>query len=217
MRFFGWIWKPPEKRRADEGRHWRRLFPGRRVQIPQVSPGPLPSCPGATALGRCGRGVCLTQDPHVIIHPEQGPLLRPPIYRLALGRLLDADGPGEPRQGRGERHGEAGPHGSPERPAAVADAPLGSGQGSGTAQQGPARRSQQQRCRRGRRHGDDPRAPGTGRAAAPSGRPFRRGAQGRAGDVAPTVGGAGEPAIGRAAGARRSRRALIGPWREGAG
>lgn len=57
----------------------------------------------------------------------------------------------------------------------------------------------------------------TGRAALQSGRLFRREAQGRAGDVAPTVGRAGEPAIGRGAGARRSRRALIGPWREGAG
>lgn len=115
--------------------------------------------------------MCLTQDPHVIIHPEQGPLLRPPIYRFALGRLLDADGPGEPCQGRGERHGEAGPHGSPARPATVADAPLGAEQGSGTAQQGPARRSQQQRSR-GRRHGDDPRYPGDEKSGGAAGPPL---------------------------------------------
>lgn len=58
---------------------------------------------------------------------------------------------------------------------------------------------------------------GTGSAAVLPGRPFRRRAQRRAGDVTPTVGRTGKPAIGRGAGARRSQRALIGPWREGAG
>lgn len=35
MRVFGWIWKPPENRRAqtDEASHWRRLFPGQAAQI----------------------------------------------------------------------------------------------------------------------------------------------------------------------------------------
>lgn len=72
----------------------------------------------------------VTQDPHVVVDPEQGPFFRPPIDLLGLRRLLDAEGPGEPRQGRGEGHGEAGPHGPPARPA-DANAPLGPEQGRG--------------------------------------------------------------------------------------
>lgn len=178
---------------------WQRRRPAAEPGLP-----PLP-CSPAAALG----GAALTQDPHVIVHPEQGPLLRPPIHRLALGRLLDADGPGEPCQGRGERHGEAGPHGGPARPAAVADGALGAEQGSGAAQQGPARGSQQQqRCRR---HGAEPGA-GNGRDRTDR---DGTGRDGSSGGTAPSAGqrsGAQVTSLQRSGG-RGSRRLGEGPAR----
>lgn len=48
------------------------------------------------------------QDPHVVVDPEQGPFLRPPIHLLRLRGLPNAKVAGQPGQGGGDGQGAVG-------------------------------------------------------------------------------------------------------------
>lgn len=76
------------------------------------------------------------QDPHVVVDPEQGPFLRPPIHLLRLRGLPNAKVAGQPGQGGGDGQGAVGLVALPP----TADAPHCLRQGHDPAHQTPHQR-----------------------------------------------------------------------------
>lgn len=92
--------------------------------------------PSPPAQGPQPVGGHLTQDPHVVVDPEQGPFLRPPIHLLRLRGLPNAKVAGQPGQGGGDGQGAVGLVALPP----TADAPHCLRQGHDPAHQTPHQR-----------------------------------------------------------------------------
>lgn len=193
-------------------RCWQRRHPAGESGLPPLPP--RAHSPGEGAAG----GLCvLPRIPTLSYTPNKARFFVHRSTGLRLGGSLMRMGRESPARGEDSGTGRPGRAGAQRAP--PQSLKPRSGQGRGVARPSRARPAARSSSAAAAAMVKPPGALGTGREARRRCRAAPSAAERRGARVTSRQrsGGQGEPAIGRGAGARRSQRALIGPWREGAG